>query len=281
MRLIKITGGLGNQLFIYAFYMRMKKRYSNVYIDLSDMVHYKAHYGYEMNAVFCLPRTEFCINQPLKKVMEFLFFKKIYERKQDPSNLKAYDKTYFWPLLYFKGYYQSERFFADMKDEIRSAFTFDQTKANQLSLNLLKQLDSDNNAISLHIRRGDYLQPKHWESTGSVCQLPYYQNAIAEMNRRVQHLAFYVFSDDIAWAKENLSLEHATYIDWNKGTDSWQDMMLMSHCRHHIICNSTFSWWGAWLNPSEEKVVIVPERWFQYTETPNIYPVDWIKVPIK
>ena len=138
MRLIKVTGGLGNQMFIYAFYLRMKKYYPKVRIDLSDMMHYKVHYGYEMHRVFNLPHTEFCINQPLKKVIEFLFFKKIYERKQAPNSLRAFEKKYFWPLLYFKGFYQSERFFADIKDEVRESFTFDKNKANSRSLNMLE-----------------------------------------------------------------------------------------------------------------------------------------------
>ena len=89
MRLIKVTGGLGNQMFIYAFYLRMKKYYPKVRIDLSDMMHYKVHYGYEMHRVFKLPHTEFCINRPLKKIIEFLFFKKIYERKQAPNSLRV------------------------------------------------------------------------------------------------------------------------------------------------------------------------------------------------
>lgn len=130
-----MTGGLGNQMFIYAFYLRMKKRYPKVRIDLSDMVHYHVHHGYEMHRVFNLPHTEFCINQPLKKVIEFLFFKKIYERKQDPNSLRAFEKKYLWPLLYFKGFYQSERFFADVKDEVRKAFTFDSSKVNARSAN--------------------------------------------------------------------------------------------------------------------------------------------------
>lgn len=280
MRLIKVTGGLGNQMFIYAFYLRMKKRFPKVRIDLSDIVHYKVHYGYEMNRVFNLPHTEFCINQPLKKVIEFLFFKKVYERKQDPNSLRAFEKKYLWPLLYFKGFYQSERFFADIKDEVREAFTFDKRNANVQSLQMLDKIASDPNAISLHIRRGDYLLPKHWETTGSVCQLPYYQNAIAEISRRVNQPSYYVFSDDLAWVKENLSLENAVYIDWNRDADSWQDMMLMSQCHHHIICNSTFSWWGAWLNPREDKIVIAPNRWFQHCETPAIYPAGWLKVAI-
>ena len=95
MRLIKVTGGLGNQMFIYAFYLRMKKYYPKVRIDLSDMMHYKVHYGYEMHRVFKLPHTEFCINRPLKKIIEFLFFKKIYERKQAPNSLRAFEKKYF------------------------------------------------------------------------------------------------------------------------------------------------------------------------------------------
>ena len=88
MRLIKMTGGLGNQMFIYAFYLRMKKRHTNTRIDLSDMMHYNVHHGYEMHRVFNLPKTEFCINQPLKKVIEFLFFKKIYERKLSSHSIK-------------------------------------------------------------------------------------------------------------------------------------------------------------------------------------------------
>jgi hypothetical protein len=105
-------------------------------------------------------------------------------------------------------------------------------------------------------------------------------NAIEEMNQKLEHPSWYVFSDDIQWVKENIPLPNATFIDWNKGEDSWQDMMLMSSCRHHIICNSTFSWWGAWLNPRKEKIVLVPEKWFNHQDTPYIYPKEWIKIAI-
>ena len=280
MRLIKMIGGLGNQMFIYAFYLKMKHHYPDTNIDLSDMVHYKVHNGYEMNRIFDLSQTEFCINRTLKKILEFLFFKKIYERRQDPSTLYPYEKRYFWPLLYFKGLYQTERFFFDIKDDVRKAFSFNLNIANPESLELLKQIEVDDQAVSIHIRRGDYLLPRHWANTGSVCQLPYYKNAIAEMENRITGPSYYVFSDDISWVKENIPLKKAVYVTWNKGEDSWQDMMLMSHCRHHIICNSTFSWWGAWLNPRKEKIVIAPCRWFQHKETPDMYPKEWIKVPI-
>lgn len=280
MRLIKVTGGLGNQMFIYAFYLQMKKRFPDVRIDLSDMVHYKVHHGYEMNRVFNLPKTEFCINQPLKKVLEFLFFKTILERKQNNS-LDVYSQKFYWPLVYFKGFYQSERYFDGIKDEVRKTFTFNMEIVNAKSMEMMKRINSDDNAVSLHIRRGDYLQPKHWKSIGCICQLPYYENAISEMNRIIKAPSYYVFSDDMAWVKANIPLENATFVDWNKGEDSWQDMMLMSRCRHHIICNSTFSWWSAWLNPREDKIVMAPERWFSHSETPFIYPKEWIRIPIK
>lgn len=280
MRLIKVTGGLGNQMFIYAFYMQMKKHFSDTRLDLSDMVHYKVHHGYEMHRVFNLPKTEVCINQILKKILEFLFFKTILERKQNGS-MAAYYKKYGWPFVYFKGFYQSERYFSEISDEIRSTFTFNLNIANTQSLAMMEKIDADENAISLHIRRGDYLAPEHYNSIGCICQLPYYQNAICAMNKKLAQPSYYVFSDDIAWVKKNIKLPQATYIDWNKGKDSWQDMMLMSHCRHHIICNSTFSWWGAWLNPRKDKTVLCPEKWFNHSETPYIYPITWTKIPIK
>ena len=100
MRLIKMTGGLGNQMFIYAFYLKMKKLFPHTKIDLSDMMHYHVHHGYEMNRVFALPHVEFCMNRTGKKKLEFLFFKTILERKQ--KGLESCWKIYAWPFVYFK-----------------------------------------------------------------------------------------------------------------------------------------------------------------------------------
>lgn len=87
---------------------------------------------------------------------------------------------------------------------------------------------------------------------------------------------FFLFSDDPAWVKENISVENAVVVNWNQGADSWQDMYLMSLCRHHIIANSSFSWWGAWLNPREDKLVIAPYRWYNDRIAPDILPEGWI-----
>ena len=279
MRLIKMTGGLGNQMFIYAMYLNMRRRFPNTRIDLSDMVHYNVHNGYEMHRVFQLPKEEFCINQKVKKVVEFLFFKTILERKQNLDTLEAYCRPYLWPLIYFKGFYQSERYFVDVAGEVREAFAFHPELASEQTRRLAEQIKADALAVSLHVRRGDYLQPSVWRNTGGVCCLPYYKRAIAEMQRRVGGAHFYVFSDDPEWCRANLPLdETAVFVDWNKKADSWQDMMLMSLCRHNIICNSTFSWWGAWLNNNPGKTVLAPDRWSLLYPTPYLNCPSWIPV---
>lgn len=273
-----MTGGLDNQMFIYAMYLQMKQLFPDTRIDLSDMQHYHAHYGYEMHKVFNLPKEEFCINQTLKKIIEFCVFKTILERKQHGS-LMPYRQSYAWPFIYFKGFYQSERYFEEVKPLVRQKFTFNMAIINDASRAMAQKIDADAHAVSLHVRRGDYLLPKFWKSTGSVCSLNYYMRAIDTILSTDPAASFYIFSDDMAWVKENLRIPNATYVDFNKADDSWQDMMLMSLCRHNIICNSTFSWWGAWLNNNPGKTVLAPDRWFVSAPTPHINSPSWVTVP--
>lgn len=273
-----MIGGLGNQMFIYAFYLQMRKRFPCTRIDLSDMRHYHAHNGYELDRVFGISDHEFCIAKPLKKVLEFLFFKVILERKQNLETMEAFTKSYAYPFLYFKGFYQSERFFKDVESEVRQAFAFDMSKANAESQTLARQIQENPHAVSLHVRRGDYMEPKFYKRYGTVCSQAYFQRAVEMMLAQVPPAHFYIFSDDVEWVKQNLRLPRATVVSCNRGADSWQDMMLMSLCRHNIICNSTFSWWGAWLNANPEKRVIAPSRWLADVDMPYIIPETWIKV---
>ena len=278
MRLIKMTGGLGNQMFIYAFFLQMRHRFPEVRIDLSDMMHYKAHNGYELHHIFNLPEDEFCWPKWLKKLVEFLFFKVIIERKQNLETLEAFQCKYNWPLIYFKGFYQSERFFKDIEDEVRTAFRFDMNKANDYSRKMAERIQADEHAVSFHVRRGDYVSPKFYQRFGTVCQLPYYQEAAKKILSIDPDAHFYIFSDDVKWVKEQLQLPSFTIIEGNKGKDSWQDMMLMSLCRNHVIANSTFSWWGAWLDNHPEKTVIAPQRWLGDCDMPHILPDEWVKI---
>lgn len=155
-----MTGGLGNQMFIYAFYMKMKRLFPNTRIDLSDMMHYHVHNGYELHRIFQqLPEDEFCMPQKTKKVIEFLFFKTILERKQDLTTLRAFFKRRLWPLVYFKGFYQDERYFKDIEDEVRGAFAFNTALCNEKTQRMLRQIEADEDAVSLHVRAATISSP--------------------------------------------------------------------------------------------------------------------------
>lgn len=278
MRLIKMTGGLGNQMFIYAMYLDMRKRFTDtVRIDITDLLHYHVHYGYELRKIFHIAPCEFHTNRVAKKLLEATIFRIILERHQHGS-MDAYRKPMRWPFIYYKGFYQNERYFKDVEQEVRKAFTFDESTFNDRSLLCLEHLRRDSKSVSIHIRRGDYTEPKHWLKLGQYASTTYFLNAIERMSELIPGAHYYVFSDDLQWVRDNLPLENATYVDWNTGEDSWQDMMLMSNCHHNIISNSTFSWWGAWLNSHPDKIVMAPRQWNSSQMATDLVPASWMLI---
>ena len=134
------------------------------------------------------------------------------------------------------------------------------------------------NSVSIHVRRGDYLNGYYYETLGKICDIAYYQRAIGTIKERVDNPHFYIFSDDPDYVTENLTIENATFVNFNRGNDSWQDMYLMSQCKHNIIANSTFSWWGAWLNNNPQKVVVAPSHWFANMDNDEIVLPEWIRL---
>ena len=278
MRLIKMTGGLGNQMFIYAMYLDMHKRFGdNVKIDITNLLHYHVHYGYELRKIFHIPPCEFHTSRIVKKLLECTIFRIILERHQHGS-MDAYRNPLRWPFIYYKGFYQNERYFKDVEQEVRKAFTFDESMFNERSQLCLEHLRRNPKSVSIHVRRGDYTEPKHWLKLGQYASTTYFLNAIERMSKLLPGAQYYVFSDDLQWVRDNLPLENAIYVDWNTGEDSWQDMMLMSNCRHNIISNSTFSWWGAWLNNNPDKIVMVPNRWNSSQMSTDLAPASWIPI---
>lgn len=174
----------------------------------------------------------------------------------------------------FFGYFQSEKYFKHCEDKIREMFTFNDgivAKMNNKYGDLLKVKD----ACSVHIRRGDYIGNNFHE----VCHLQYYKDAIAEMKKRTDIYWFLIFSDDIAWCKENLKGENFVFIEDNSNIE---DLYLQTQCSHNIICNSSFSWWGSWLGGNKDKIVIAPDKWFNDTSmnTSDLLPKEWIKIKI-
>jgi hypothetical protein len=134
------------------------------------------------------------------------------------------------------------------------------------------------NAVSLHVRRGDYAKNPKTTATHGLCSLDYYQAAIQYISDQVEQPYFFIFSDDIAWVKKQLKMNFpCRYVDHNHGVESYNDMHLMSICRHCIIANSSFSWWGAWLNPYKDKIVVAPQRWFANdNNVKDLFPPEWV-----
>lgn len=144
----------------------------------------------------------------------------------------------------------------------------------------LAKLITAKESVSLHIRRGDYLTAEN-SIFQNICTPTYYKNAVSYMNSNVVNPYYFIFSNDIEWCKNNLNLDNITFVDWNIGVNSYKDMQLMSLCKHNIIANSSFSWWGAWLNNNPNKVVCVPKRW--YNNKATVYgecPDSWVRIEI-
>jgi len=158
------------------------------------------------------------------------------------------------PPCYLDGYWQSERYFDDITDIIRDAFTLSNqmTGANAETMRKIR----DSNSVSVHLRRGDYV------NHGNALNMAYYRRAIERVQSAVDRPSFFVFSDDISWAREHFKFDEATHFVSQNGIDRCElDVALMARCDHNIIANSTFSWWGAWLNPNDDKLVISPAIW--------------------
>ena len=278
MRLIEMTGGLGSQMFTYAMYLGMRQQFGDdVRIDITNLLHDHEHHGYELHKAFLLPPCEFHTNRILKKVLVDALFRIVLERHQHGC-MDAYRKPMHWPWIYYKGLYQNEQYFLDVENEVREAFTFDDSKFSDRTRLCLEHLQRDPRAVSIHVRRGNYTLPKYWPSMGQYASTAYFLNAIESMSKLMPGAHYYVFSDDLQWVRDNLPLESANFIDWNTGEDSWQDMMLMSNCRHNIISNSTFSWWAAWLNDHPDKIVMAPRQWSATQPATDLVPDSWLLI---
>jgi hypothetical protein len=281
MIIIKLQGGLGNQLFQYSVARALAARHKT---DLKlDIEWYKK----SPNRTYDLERYNISADMATKEEVKKLKgggLKSIL----GTGNLKTYlkEKTFTFdpeilqagPDTYLEGYFQSEKYFLEIADIIKEEFVL-KTEAKDLNATLLKDI-TEAQAVSLHVRRGDYVSSKSTNSYHGTSSLDYYQKAVNFVAGKVSNPHFYIFSDDPEWTKENLKVDHpATYVIHN-GAAAQEDLRLMSNCKHFILANSTFSWWGAWLAANPEKIVIAPERWFATNEndTKDLIPSSWIRL---
>ncbi len=287
-----IIGGLGNQIFQYAVGRALSlQRRQPLHLDISGFAGYALHQGFELDRVFNCP-TEIATKRDVRSILGWQSSPLARRILARPSTMAFRRRSFviephfhYWPKInnvpkdcYLVGYWQSEKYFADATIQIRADLTFQHPLKNQ-NAELAKEI-SQVNAVSLHIRRGDYAHNLKAISTHGLCSLEYYQAAVRHVAERVEHPYFFIFSDDIAWVKNNLKINFpCQYVDHNHGAESYNDMRLMSMCKHHIIANSSFSWWGAWLNSNADKIVVAPKRWFaNKTDIQDLIPPDWVSL---
>jgi hypothetical protein len=283
MIIVNVKGGLGNQMFQYALYRALDSKDKKVKLDIHSYKNYGLHNGYELPEIFNI-KDIYCTNEEMEKFSDhqnniFLRIrKKLIGRKKSHVIQEGFSympSVFHKDNIYLDGYWQSEKFFIKSSQQIRYDFTFKKELDEKNKSFLLKI--QNKNSVSIHIRRGDYITDK---LLGNVCKIDYYKKAIEKMNKEVSNPLFVIFSDDIEWCKNNFNFINAEFVNWNKGMDSYKDMQLMSSCKHNVIANSSFSWWGAWLNNNKEKIVIAPSKWFndENIDTKDVIPENWIKI---
>ncbi len=293
MVIVKLIGGLGNQLFQYAAARRLSHglqttlKLNTSYFETSELRVYSLH-PFNVQEAFAssgeldqvesrsrkgLDRIIFRLRQKLGLFYQWTIIHESYIRPLDPQVINASGD------VYLRGYWQSEKYFADIQDVIRREFTVKYEQDPQ-SKEIARMIDSTR-AVSIHIRRGDYISDPRTRQVHGVCSLEYYQECARQIAEKVVQPHFFVFSDDPHWVTENLRLEHPiTFVTHNDVTKDYEDLRLMSMCQHHIVANSSFSWWGAWLNSSPDKIVFAPRKWFNDPryDTRDVIPPTWIKV---
>lgn len=268
MIITKITSGLGNQLFQYFNSYAISKKYEkDIYIDISS-------FDKDIQRSFLL--KHFDLNYKVREKCLFDYFKfikiKDIQKGFQEINLKK-NKSYI-----LEGYWQSYLYFDHIKEDIQKKI-FQYRNLNEIFF-----IEKDFKFVSVHVRRGDYVSNIKINQKFKLCDLNYYKNAVKRLKvlEPSKKLYFLIFSDDYTFIKNNFQfIKNKTLIKGDKN-DPLKDLFLMMNCNHNIISNSTFSWWGAWLNKNPNKIVVTPEQWF-WKEKNNFFlkdllPNEWIKI---
>lgn len=295
MIMVQIMGGVGNQLFQYAAARRLSlKRDTELKFDISsfeddlkrsftlEYFNVKGSIASQREISCFKPKSNSMVSRIMAKASHYLPLK--YKMVISSPNF-GFDKK----ILnaggnhYLKGYWAHENYFTDIGDVLMQEIVIKPEYQSEAFLQALESINSSE-SVSLHIRRGDYAQNSFNLSYFGVMPMEYYNKAVAHIKERVEKSHFFVFTDDVAWVKENLKLEEFTFIKDFGHLADYEELVLMSRCNHNIIANSTFSWWGAWLNPNSEKIILAPKAWYknihaqaQY-EMNEFVPVGWIKL---
>ncbi|RDV16706.1 alpha-1,2-fucosyltransferase [Pontibacter diazotrophicus] len=295
MVVVTLTGGLGNQLFQYTIGKQLAIKNETtlkLYIanlGVEDGRSYKLNH-YNIDEVLA---TESEVEKLIGEYYSSSLYAKIY-RKIDSYRPKYKRKYYVedenWRFepevmkvssnVLLEGFWQHHKYYEKLDATILGELTL--KKEETFTVKSLKDIEKDSTSVSLHIRRGDYVSDLNNASYFGVMPLHYYQKAVEHVNSQIKNPNFYIFSDDLDWAKDNLKMHvPMTFVDVEGGKKDYLELDAMSHCRHNIIANSTFSWWAAFLNKNPDKIVIAPEKWVVSEEMNkgiHIQFPSWIKL---
>lgn len=287
MIIVALKGGTGNQLFQYAFGRALAiKNHDTLKLDLTTLKNAEAvgniHRAYNLGA-FNIAATTASTEDitSLKPTPSFvsILLRKLQNRVWGDTTVRynpaLLEKT---GDMYLDGYWQSPLYFNAIRTELLRELTL-QSPMSAAAENYATQIKSTN-AVALHVRRGDYIKNPNVERQFGTCTLTYYKAAMAEIEKTLPNPTYFIFSDDLPWVQENLPVGDTAVFVTGDGMSDVEDLMLMSLCEHNIIANSSFSWWGAWLNQNPNKLVIAPTPWFDRSPyDKELLPANWIQVP--
>lgn len=277
MVIVRAMGGLGNQLQQYALYRKLEHMGKDARLDTSwfhnKVLQASMPAGRELELDYLnLPPYRVASEEEIRTLLGRLWeepenIASKVKRKLHPASNPAFEESALYhPQVfsmedkYLVGYWACEKYYADILDVLRTEISFPESSDGSLQKRnheTVRQME-ETPSVSIHVRRGDYLDEINKKLFGGICTEAYYRKAIEYIKERVPGARFFLFSDDVSYVREHYQGEGYQVIDWNHGRDSFYDMMLMSRCRHNICANSTFSFWGARLNAHEGKIMIRP-----------------------
>ena len=278
MIIVRLMGGLGNQMFQYAAGKALADRLGvPLQLDRTFLDQRSENPGYTLRNfeldVFQISAgtVEKSVVARMRKPLENSMHRKLSNMFPSLIRNHVFSETQkklikefelLTDPVYMEGYWQTEKYFLSIADQLRSKDFIPVAAISSMNAELLRKIGRTS-SVSMHVRRGDYVTNAETNKYHGICSVDYYQHSAKMIVEKTGADHFYVFSDDPEWVKANIVLPYSTtYISHNIARESYWDIVLMQHCKHHIIANSSFSWWGAWLNSSKEKIVVAPEKWF-------------------
>jgi len=286
MKIVNIIGGLGNQMFQYAFAEILKLKFpnENVYIDTQHFHGYKTHNGFEIYDIFKNAQIERASILDILKVYYYIPNYNIYcnlrnrhllpKRKTILIEDEAVDLLNHSGDAYYRGYWQKYHYYEDYQQQLKKIYQF--PEPSDLNKQLADKM-ANTNSVGIHVRRGDYLNNPLF----NICNEDYFKRALELLREKGENYTYFVFSNDKSWCEQFFSSilpgENITFVDNNQGRMSFFDMYLMTNCRNLIISNSTFSWWAAFLNDNAA-TIICPKTWAHSSNLTAIQSPTWLKI---